>query len=68
MTIIQLVQLIRDEYSQDLRSEKEKEFIAEMYDGLQGLPQNLCIEDVGEYLTPRQVEWIKDITVSLGIE
>jgi len=67
MTVIKLVQLLRDEYFQDLRSEKEKQFVEDMFDGLQGLPQNLSVTDLDEYLTPRQIQWIRDIAQYVGI-
>jgi len=60
--------LLRDEYFQDLRSEKEKQFIEDMFDGLQGLPQELGYEELDEYLSPRQIQWIRDIAQYIGID
>jgi len=67
MTIYQLVCLIRIEHFHNLRSESEKQFVEDMYDGLVGVPGNINDEDITEYLSPRQIEWIKDIGVSLDI-
>ena len=67
MTICQLVNLIRNEHFHELQNEKEKQFIEDMADGLDGLPLETNDEDITEYLTPRQITWIKDIAVYVGI-
>lgn len=61
MTIYEKVQRIRDEHFHELRNEKEKQFIEDMCEGLDGVPPNINDEDITEYLSPRQIGWIEDI-------
>jgi len=66
LTLYQKLCLIREEHFQDLRNEKEKQYVDDMAEGLDGVPANINDEDVMEYLTPRQVVWIKDIWHSVS--
>lgn len=61
MTVLRKVRFIFEERFIDLRSENEKRFVADMYDGLDGLSITTNDEDISDYLTPRQTEWINDI-------
>jgi len=67
MTILQKIKFIREEHYHNLRSEKEREFIEDMYEGIDGVPLNTKDEDITEYLTPRQIQWIEDIWNCLPI-
>jgi len=61
MTIFQQICFIYDECFHDLRSEREKRFVEEIFDGLQGIPFNTNDEDITEYLSPRQILWVQEI-------
>lgn len=61
MTIYQQICFIRDERFQDLRSEKEKQFIEDVADGIDGVPLDINDEDITEYLSPRQILWLQEI-------
>ena len=67
MTIYHLLCLIRFEHFHELNSEKEKQFIEDAYEALLGLPVDTNDENITEYLSPRQIEWLKDIGNSLGL-
>ena len=67
MTIKEKIVRIREDFFHELR-DKEKIFIDDMYDGVDGLPQSLSDEDISEYLTERQISWINDIATSLGLD
>lgn len=67
MMIFQKIYLIRNEHYHELRNEKEKEFIEDMADGIEGLPLDINDVDIAEYLTERQINWINDIAIAVGI-
>jgi len=67
-TIYQKVVRIREDHFHELHKETERVFIDDMYDGVDGLPSDISDEDIADYLTERQINWINDIAVSLGIE
>lgn len=67
MTIYQAIQIIRDEHFHDLPTKKSKQFIEDVYEALDGVPIDINDEDVTEYLSPRQIEWINDIAVFLNL-
>lgn len=68
MTIYRKLCAIYDEHLHELRNEKEKLFVEDMFDGLLGVSNSISDVDLDEYLSPRQVGWINDIAVYLGIE
>lgn len=62
MTVYRKLKTIKCDFMlSDLRSTKEREFVAEMWDGLQGIGDDIGDEDVREYLTKNQIKWIEDI-------
>lgn len=67
-TLYQKVILIRNECFHELHREKEREFIEDMYEGLDGLPSDINDEDITDYLTKRQISWINDIANALNVE
>lgn len=66
MTLYEQLQIIRDEHFHNLRNEREQQFIEDMCEGLDGVPKDIIDEDVTEYLTERQIEWIRDIWCSVS--
>lgn len=67
MTIYEKLRQIKEQHFHELHRENERQFIEDMYDGIQGLGEIDDIE-IADYLTERQIKWIEDIAVALGIE
>lgn len=65
VTIYQKLVLLHTE-KPDLE-EKERRFIAEMYDGLFGVPANISNTALGEYITPKQMGWINGIAKKVNL-
>lgn len=66
MTTLQKLRFIREECFQDL-NEWERDFVDQMYDGVDGVPDNTNDEDLSEYLTRRQMEKIDEIWEELWL-
>lgn len=62
LTIFKKLQQIRRGYLlSDLRSSNERQFVLEMCEGLRGVPETITDEDITEYMTKNQIQWIADI-------
>jgi len=57
---------MREERYHDL-NEWEKEFISDLYAGLDGVPHDAKQHEVAEYLTPRQISKTDEIWSDLGL-
>jgi hypothetical protein len=66
MTTWQKVRFMREERYHDL-NEWEKEFISDLYAGLDGVPHDAKQHEVAEYLTPRQISKTDEIWSDLGL-
>lgn len=65
MTLRQKLEFIRTERFQDI-NKWEKDFISDLYEGLDGLPSWQTDEDMNDYLTERQIKKLNEIWENLA--
>ena len=66
MTVFKKLHLIYDEYRYEL-SENERDFIDNMVEGVAGTGDDMLDEDLGDYLTFPQMNYIEDIAERLSV-
>lgn len=63
MTVLQKLRLLREEHYHEIKNENAKQFIEDVYEGVRGVPSDIIDEDLTEYLSPRQIQWINDLAL-----
>lgn len=66
MTLLHLLRFIYEERRHDL-DDWEREFVSDLYHGMEGVVPDLTDEDIGDYLTRRQISKLREIGEDLGL-
>ena len=66
MTLIAIIQRIKEDHYVDL-NRWQKDFIDDIYQGVDGLPNNAADHEIEEYLSQKQINKIYEIAQELGI-
>jgi len=66
MTVIQLIHTIKEDHHVELNS-WQKQFIEDLYDGVDGIDLGISDLDLREYLSEKQIEKVYEIAEELGI-
>lgn len=65
MTILMLIQLIKEEFYIDL-NKWQRQFIDDIYEGIDGL-EGITDDELSEYLTEKQMDKVEEIAHEVGI-
>lgn len=66
MNIVSLIHIIKEEHYVDL-NKWQKNFIDDLYIGVDGLYTGMSDEEASEYLTQKQINKVREIGEELGI-
>ena len=67
MTVIQLIHIIKEDHKLELNS-WQRQFIEDIYDGVDGLGSDTPDQEIGEFLTGPQINKVYEIAQELGIK
>lgn len=66
MTVFKMISLIKEGHYFELNA-WEKQFIEDLYEGVDGLSPEITDIDLGELLTDKQIQKVREIAEELGI-